>query len=239
MLLPGSDPQPRLGSVERRRGVRPHRHTGDDTGRSVDATGNVTGHDDRSIGDPGTVDRRDRAGGRLARLAREPRPEYRVDDRGRSGEPSGPKRLRRGAGEALEVGASVAAVLLRRAQDEDVDVASLLAQDTRGDQPVAAVVALPADDGDPPVGDKLGHELREADAGALHQVEAGHPELTDRPLVERALLRGVGKGFEPVWQGHLSQQPTRSRPWCPAPLALAYARIATAAASRRVCVRET
>ncbi len=218
MLLPGSDPQPRLGSVERRRGVRPHRHTGDDTGRSVDATGNVTGHDDRSIGDPGTVDRR---------------------DRGRSGEPSGPKRLRRGAGEALEVGASVAAVLLRRAQDEDVDVASLLAQDTRGDQPVAAVVALPADDGDPPVGDKLGHELREADAGALHQVEAGHPELTDRPLVERALLRGVGKGFEPVWQGHLSQQPTRSRPWCPAPLALAYARIATAAASRRVCVRET
>ena len=76
------------------------------------------------------------------------------------------------------------------AGEQHLDLAAALAQQPRGDEPVAAVVALarrrprsgPPAPSAPPAPATAG-------AGALHQLERGHAALADRPGVDRAHLR--------------------------------------------------
>ena len=119
-------------------------------GGGVDARRDVGGHDRRAAG----VDRLDRGVGRRARRALEPGAEDRVDDDAGAGE-----RVRGLAGldlavravEALEVRRRVGRKLARGPEQQRLDVEPGVAQMPRGDQPVAAVVALAADDAGRPV----------------------------------------------------------------------------------------
>jgi hypothetical protein len=81
----------------------------------------------------------------------------------------------RRARQALEVGERIALQLARVAEEQYVDLAPGLAQQPRGDQPVAAVVALPADDRDAPGAPDLLDHPGEPLPRALHQVGRGTP----------------------------------------------------------------
>src|SRR5439155_23098664 len=71
-----------------------------------------------------------------------------------------------------------------------------------GDEAVAAVVALPADDRDRPAGPQRGHLARARGAGTLHELHAGHAALLDRPAVDVAhLLRRVER-LHPARERH-------------------------------------
>ena len=72
-----------------------------------------------------------------------------------------------------------------------------VAQQPRDDEPVAAVVALAADDRDGAVRCEPLHRAHHGGAGALHQIEAGHALLLDRPAVDRPHRLGVGERREP------------------------------------------
>ena len=74
-------------------------------------------------------------------------------------------------------------------------------EQARRDQAVAAVVALPADDGDLARACQLGGHLGHGLAGGLHQVERGNPAGLDRPGVDRPHPLGVEAGGEPVLHG--------------------------------------
>ena len=101
---------------------------------------------------------------------------------------------------------------LARASPRNSSGSPAAARETRGPrsrssardhETVAAVVALPAHDHDRSrPGRDAGHQRGQSGAGALHQLHAGDPELADRPLVERPLLRGIGKRLEPVRERH-------------------------------------
>ena len=106
--LAGVDPQPRLGRVEGRGGDGRDGRARDLAGRGVDAAGHVGG-DDRDAVE--LRQRVDRLGRRAARLAFEAGAEQRVDRDRRAVECAGRPRLRRLAGQALEVDLRVAGQL--------------------------------------------------------------------------------------------------------------------------------
>jgi hypothetical protein len=164
-------------------------------GRGVDSGGHVAGDHRRAR----RVDRRYRARDRLARRALEAGAEHRVHDRSRSLEALGLELLGRRTGQALEVRARVALGLGEVAGGEHVDRAPLLAQQPRGREPVAAVVALAADDPDrePGLGDRR-RGPRQAGRGALHQVDRRHPGVLDGVGVGGPHLVGREEGVEPV-----------------------------------------
>ena len=99
---------------------------------------------------------------------------------------------RRFAGQALEVLARIRRELRGGRDAHHRHLAGGLAQQARGHQPVAAVVALAANHGHRPVGSDALHGARHACAGALHQLEPGHALLLDRPAVARAHRCCVG-----------------------------------------------
>ena len=80
-------------------------------GRGVDAARHVACDDDSASG-PGRVDRLDRAGGGLTRLAREAGAEDRIDDPGGAVERTGDRTARAACPEALVVGPRVAPQLV-------------------------------------------------------------------------------------------------------------------------------
>ena len=97
-------------------------------------------------------------------------------------------------GQALEVGPRVARETRRRlAEQQHVDLAAALAQHAARRQPVAAVVALAADDRDPARRAPARRRARPARCRRAPSARARDPALADRPLVERALLGGVGQ----------------------------------------------
>ena len=112
--------------------------------RRVDPRCDVAG-DDRC---PAAVDRLDRRVDRAARGALEAGAEDRVNQRSGAGERVveirriGLARVRK----ALQVGGRVVRQLGVRRQQERLDLEAGLGEAARRDQPVAAVVALPADD---------------------------------------------------------------------------------------------
>ena len=142
------------------------------------------------------VDRRDRARGRLARLAREAGAEDRVDDRGgavqRPAASNGARRRRRAGARGWSRASPRSSSA--SAEQQHVDLAAALAQQPRGHQPVAAVVALAARrPRSRPSGASVADELGQPRAGALHQLERRDPALLDRPRVDGALCLGVGQ----------------------------------------------
>ena len=86
------------------------------------------------------------------------------------------------------------------ADADDRHLAAGLAQQARGDQPVAAVVALAAHDRDRAVGREPLDRARDGRAGALHQLEAGDALLARSPSGRRAHRLGVGQRRQPVGQ---------------------------------------
>ena len=167
-------------------------------GRGVDAARDVRGDHARL----GGVDRGDHLVGRLARRTLEARAEQRVDDHVGALERVLLERLRRGPGEPLEHLLRVALQPLARPHEPDVDLAAGLAQQPRGDEPVAAVVALAADDHDAAGGrvprDRVGEPLPRA----LHQLQRRDRLRLDRPLVGRAHLLGVEQRVQPAREAH-------------------------------------
>ena len=141
------DPQPGLGargtSRSRRRGPRRPRP------RRCDAS-TPDGTSAATTGAPGRVDRLDhrRRPGRAARRSCRCRAARRRSAPRRSSR-AGVERRGRVAGQPPELLGRVALQLLGRPDGQDVDVTPGAAQQPRRDQPVAAVVALAADDRDP------------------------------------------------------------------------------------------
>ena len=145
--LPGRNPVPQLGPVEAHRDVGLHRRSLHLARRGIDAGGDVGRHDRR----PAAVDRLDRGVRGRARCPREPGAEDRVHDH------PGSRERRRNilrahldscALESPQVGRRVSRELVRGPQQERLDLVSGVGQPPGGDQPVAAVVALAADDPD-------------------------------------------------------------------------------------------
>ena len=112
-----------------------------------------------------------------------------------------PQRLRP---EPLQVGRRVAAQLLRRPDQQRLDLMARLGEVARGDEPVAGVVALSAEDPDRALGREVGDRGRHLAPGRLHQLERGHPLLLDRPAVDRAHAVGVVEGVQPGFHRVLS-----------------------------------
>src|SRR4051794_3198629 len=167
-------------------------------GRRIDARWHVT-RDHKGVL---IVDRGDRARDRLARRPLEAGAQHRVDDRARVGELRRVERLGRRARKAVEVLLRVAAQLGEVAAGEHVHLAAGLAQQPRGRQPVAAVVALSHHHADRARQRSAGHQVREPACRPLHQVERRHAALLDRVRVRGAhLLRRVGR-VEPVRERH-------------------------------------
>jgi hypothetical protein len=153
----------------------------------LDAAGHVGGDHGRVRG----VDGRDGGGHVLARGAAEAGAEHRVDHDAGALQHRGIERPGLLAGEPLEVRARVALQLLRVGGGQHAHDAPQAPQQARGDVAVAAVVAAAADDDDRPVGGHLGGQLRETAAGALHQLDARHAAVLDRPAVGLAHLLRV------------------------------------------------
>ena len=165
--LPGVDVEADLRPVERGRDVR---LTASPSTSPVDAF-TPDGTSQATTGAPASLIALIAPADRLARLALEAGPEHRVDDRARPLELLGRELARRIAGQAVEVRARVALRLGEVADGEHVHLASLLAQQPRDDQAVAAVVSLAAHDPDGPAPAHRGGRARQPDPGALHQVE--------------------------------------------------------------------
>ncbi len=100
---------------------------------------------------------------------------------------------RRRARQALEVRARVPGELCRRRHAHDGHRSPGLAQQARDDEPIAAVVALAAYDRHGPIRREALERACDAGAGALHQIEARHAALLDRPAIDGAHRLGVGK----------------------------------------------
>jgi hypothetical protein len=197
VLLARGDPEAGLCELEGHGGARAYRFRGDDTRGSVDAARYVDAHDLA----PRRVDRRDRVRDRAPRLTLEARAEQRINDhRGVLGH--GARELLRWiAGEPLEIGERIAGVLLRGRRAQHAYAPPGLAQDARRDEPVAAVVALPAHDRHRAVARHLLDRARYAEAGSLHQLERRHAHLIDRVAVDRAHLLGIRERAAPIRKG--------------------------------------
>src|SRR6185312_118893 len=98
---------------------------------------------------------------------------------------------------------------------QDADVAPAAVQQPGGHEPVAAVVALAADDRDRPRRRDLPHESGEAFPGALHELQRRDALLLDRPAVGRAHRVGVEQRIGPVGKGHAmsATAPAIPREW--------------------------
>ena len=147
------------------------------------------------------IDRRDRLRRRVARRRRESGAEDRVDDHPRSFERRGHLRaaeLADGAVEALEVRGGVRRQLGGRPQQQDLDAVAELGEATSGDEPVAAVVSLAADDANRAVAGDLLAGLCDRQAGGLHQGQRRHAPLLDRPRIGGTHRLGVVEGVEPA-----------------------------------------
>ena len=201
--LAGVDPEAGLGGVEGDGDRGAHRAGADHARGGIHAGGHIHADDGRAAGVRGV----DRLGDRSAGLAGEAGAEQRVDDRSAPAPaiaPATPARkpcTRRSAGQAQEVLARVSLQLLRGPGGEDIDLAAGVAQQARGHQPVAAVVALAAEHRHGAVGRELLDGAGHADPGALHQVQRGHPLLVDRPAVDRPHRLGVGQRQAPLGEG--------------------------------------
>ena len=126
-------------------------------------------------------------GGR-SRRAVEAGAEDRVDDAARALEGSGyvsrldlAARLR----QACVIPGRVVRELIRRPEQERLDLEAGLGQEPCGDKPVAAVVALATDDPDRPRLGHVAHRLGERRARGLHQLERGNATLARSPRSRR------------------------------------------------------
>src|SRR5262249_21609586 len=131
--------------------------------------------------------------------------------------------------DALEVRPSVLGELIARREQKGVDLEPHLAQRPRNHEPIAAVVALPADHGDPRRPPEPGRGLGDGTAAGLHQVEGRHFLILDGPRIGGPHLLRVETGIQPL---------LHDRARLPAVRARAYAAIATAAAESREWVSE-
>ena len=209
--LPGCDRTARAcAACERRRRARAHRGPRDLAGRGVDAARA------RRRPRPATrrVHRRDRVGRGAARRALEAGAEHRVDhDRGA-------RRARRARTARSRRPAAADRRRRRRAARRARPAAGTrtsrpaLAQQPRGDEPVAAVVALAADDRDGPVGRDLRDERGEARARRAPSAPAtGCPRSS---IAQRSVARiasASGSGSSQAGQRHRQRPPPR-RPSC-------------------------
>ena len=169
-------------------------------GRGVDARGDVAG-DDRRAGLVGGVDRRLRRAREARRRSRSRRSRRRSPP-----EPASAARPRRPPRSSMHPPSSrsrfargVVAELVGRPEQEDLHLVAGLTQQARGDEAVAAVVALAAEDPDraPGRGDPLGL-AGDGRARGLHQLQRGNAALLDRPGVDRAHAVGVEERVEPA-----------------------------------------
>ena len=168
--------------------------------RRVDAARDV-GRDDRCAGG---VHRLDRARDRLARRAREAGAEHRVDDHRRAARaPPARRRPGRAPGRRSRLAAASPRSSAGIAEQQHRDLAALLAQQPRRDQPVAAVVALAAHDRDRTVG-RHARRRRRASPSPARSMRSS--EGTPRSSIAHASVArmrcGVGKRLEPGGKGH-------------------------------------
>ena len=104
--------------------------------------------------------------------------------------------------DALEVGARVGAQVLGGEQEQHVDAQPVLAQKPRDHQPVAAVVAAPANDPHGPIELERDDRPRDLGARAFHQLQRRDSHALDRPAIERTHLVSRVDGLEPGARAH-------------------------------------
>ena len=184
---------------------------------AVDARRDVGGHNRRAAAVHGL----DRLLCRRAGRAVEAGPEDRVDDAARALERGGClSRLDLAAGlrQPCVVLGRVVRELIRRPEEKRLDLEAGLGQEPCGDKPVAAVVALAADDPDRPRLGHVTHRLGERRARGLHQLKRRNAALIDRLGVGGTHALGVVKRIQPVGKAHRPQRRgDRPSAWCQAP----------------------
>ena len=82
-------------------------------------------------------------------------------------------------------------------EQQRLDLEAGLGEQARGDQAVAAVVALAADDPHRPLRRELGDRRGDRRAGRLHQLQRGDAAVLDRPAIDLAHPVGVVERVEP------------------------------------------
>ncbi len=104
---------------------------------------------------------------------------------------SSPGDLPRASLEALEVRRCILGELGGRPQQQRLDPMAPLSEQACGDEAIAAVVALAADDANRALAGGLGGDARQRRPGGLHELERGNALLRDRPGVDRPHPGGV------------------------------------------------
>jgi hypothetical protein len=167
--LAGGDQVPDLGAVEGDGEIGLDGGPGDLAARRVDPGRDVAGDDRGSA----AIERLDRGRRRAVGSAGRAGAEHRVDHG------AGPLQLAveiggiglAGLGETVEVGGGVAGELVGRAEQQRPGLETGVAQVPGGDEAVAAVVPLAADQDDRPLRREADHRLGQGPAGCLHQLE--------------------------------------------------------------------
>ena len=137
------------------------------------------------------VDRLDRRSSRLPRRSVESSPEDRIDHCARPGKSRRHISLHKLPAKPLEIHRRIPPQLLPRPQQQRLDLEPHLPQQPRRHEPVAAVVALPADNPHRPLGRKPSHGLSDGPASSLHQLQRGDALFLDSPPINRADAFGV------------------------------------------------
>ena len=190
---------PQLRQVKRHRKVRRRTMRPGDHPAAVGAQprGKIDG-DDPGLAPPGHPRPHDLERHAVRHRAREAGAEYRVDDKfgldPRGIEVRPVAHLAQGA-PAVKICPRIRRHLLRVAVKEHLDRPAPFLQQTRHDEPVAAVVARPAENHRPMRGLRqvrpfLENRLDHAAPGALHQLQPGHLAALDRGPFDLAHLRG-------------------------------------------------
>src|SRR6185436_6830619 len=114
--------------------------------------------------------------------------EQRIDDHVGLVQATGLERDRLRARQLLQLLLRVLTHPLGRPHGMDLDLSARSAQQPRGDDPVPTVVALAADDRDPPSGRTPRDNTGKPFTGTLHQLLAGDLLLVDRPAIQLTAL---------------------------------------------------
>ena len=208
--LAGVDPQPRLGPVERRGGDRRARPSPSTS--PVEASTPLTGRRPRSRGARAALIASITASAGSRGAPVEAGAEQRVDDHVRLLEPAGvERRPAAGPGGALSCACASSPIHSGGQTASTSTSRPACAQQPRGDEPVAAVVALAADDRDPPGRRALADRAREPLARALHQLGArGCPWSSIAHASVARISSASGSGSSQ--RGGVTAPPRRQRP---------------------------
>ena len=170
-------------------------------GRGVDAAGDVGGDDRRARGRSAPRSRPRRA--RAARRSKPVPSSASTTHRARRPAPRARTATGAVAGQALEVGRASPLQLAAVGRAASTSTSRPCSRSSRAaTSPSPPLLPFPHTTATGPSGATPRRDAGKALARPLHQLERGHALLLDRPRVDGAHARGVGKRLEPGGKGH-------------------------------------